>query len=229
MIIGGIQKFSLVDYPGVPSAVIFLAGCNMRCGYCHNPELVLPERYGDPYDIAELQNFLTSRISKLHGVVITGGEPTLRKELPQFIQEIKSMGFKIKLDTNGTNPRMLKTILEDELVDYVAMDIKGPPEKYIQITQRPISVSDIQQSIDIILSSKIRHEFRTTAVKSQLSSVDFERIGQLIKGAQLFSFQKFVPTKTLDPCFADEEAYTEEEMNVFAKTMNRYVQQCVVR
>lgn len=190
---------------------------------------MLPERYGDPYDIAELQNFLTSRIGKLHGVVITGGEPTLRKELPQFIQEIKSMGFKIKLDTNGTNPRMLKTILEDELVDYVAMDIKGPPEKYIQITQRPISVSDIQQSIDIILSSKIRHEFRTTAVKSQLSSVDFERIGQLIKGAQLFSFQKFVPTKTLDPCFADEEAYTEEEMNVFAKTMNRYVQQCVVR
>lgn len=229
MIIGGIQKFSLVDYPGIPSAVLFTTGCNMRCGYCHNPELVVPELFMDSLDLEEVYAFLESRTGKLQGVVITGGEPTLRKDLPEMAETIKSMGFCVKLDSNGTNPQGLEELISKHLIDYVAMDIKGPLEKYSEITQRPIDINAIKGSIDTIIDSEIKHEFRTTAVKSQLDLTDFRKMGELIKGAQHFSIQKFVPTKTLDCSFADEKPFDNKEMIQIKEIMSNYVKKCTIR
>ena len=127
--IGGIVKFSTVDYPGYVVASIFTIGCNMRCGYCHNPELVLPEQFADTIPEHEILEFLATRVGKLDGVAISGGEPTMQADLPQFIAKIKAMGLRVKLDTNGTNPGMVQKLITEQLVDFIAMDIKGPLEK----------------------------------------------------------------------------------------------------
>ena len=201
----------------------------MRCGYCHNPELVLPEKFTEPLDLDEVCSFLQERVGKLQGIVITGGEPTLRKDLSRLVKDIKDMGFKIKLDSNGTNPTMLENMMSDQIIDYVAMDIKGPLNKYSQISQRPININDIRTSINLILNSKIQHEFRTTVVKSQLDESDFKEIGETIRGAQLYSLQKFIPKKTLDPRFALEESYSESEFGDIKNMMSEYVRECIVR
>lgn len=229
MIIGGIQKFSLVDFPGKTSAVLFLSGCNMRCGYCHNPELVLPELFQPCLDIDEVEEFLKRRQGKLDGIVVSGGEPTIRKDLPELLEKIKNLGFSVKLDSNGTNPEMLEDVIKKDLVDYIAMDIKGPLERYAEITQRPIDTSLIQESINTIIDSGIEHEFRTTVVKPQLGAQDFSNIGSLIKGAGLYFLQKFSSGETLDPGFRNGETYSYEELSAFQKIMNSYVQACYLR
>ena len=155
MLIGGIQGISLIDYPGKVSAALFTIGCNMRCGYCHNPELVLPERFAQAIDLDEIFDFLHSRRGKLDGVVISGGEPTVQPDLEEFIAKIKSLGFLVKLDTQGTAPATIDSLIKKELIDFIAMDIKGPLHKYAQIAARPVDISAIQQSINIILSSGI--------------------------------------------------------------------------
>ncbi len=137
--IGGIQKFSTVDYPGHTCAAVFLIGCNMRCGYCHNPELVLPEQYIGCIPEAEILDFLARRVGLLDGVAISGGEPTMSEDLPDFIRAIKQLGFLVKLDTNGTHPVMLRQMLDEQLLDFVAMDIKGPLEKYVEIAARQLT------------------------------------------------------------------------------------------
>lgn len=229
MKIGGIQKFSLVDYPGLVSAVLFTTGCNMRCGYCHNPELVVSELYGESLDLNEVYAFLDSRRDKLEGVVITGGEPTLRKDLPDMVKKIKSMGYRVKLDSNGTHPEVLGAMINANCIDYVAMDIKGSLEKYASIAARLVDTDAIKKSIQVILASNVHHEFRTTVVQSQLSFSDFDKMGQLIKGAQLFSIQKFVPAKTLDPSFAKERTYDEADLVKIKKIMKQYVDKCAIR
>lgn len=178
--IGGIVKFSTVDYPGYVVASVFTIGCNMRCGYCHNPELVLPEQFADTIPEHEILEFLATRVGKLDGVAISGGEPTMQADLPQFIAKIKAMGFRVKLDTNGTNPGMVRKLISEQLVDFIAMDIKGPLEKYQQIAARPIDTDAIQESIHLIKT--IPHEFRTTIVAGQLEVDDFTSIGKLVDG-----------------------------------------------
>lgn len=201
----------------------------MRCGYCHNPELVLPERYSDPVGLDEVFSFLESRVDKLQGVVITGGEPTIGKDLPQLAKDIKSMGFKIKLDSNGTNPRVLEQMISGKDIDYIAMDIKGPIDKYSAIANRPINIESILASIKIIKESKLKHEFRTTAVKSQLEISDFQKIGKMIQGAQLYCVQKFIPTKTLDPTFSSQKPFEQSELEDIRNTMINYVSECQIR
>ena len=172
--IGGVQKFSLLDYPDKISAIIFTSGCNFRCGYCHNPELFSSN---SEWNEERALEFLITRQGKLDGVVITGGEPTIHKALPQFIKKIKALNFLVKLDTNGTNPQMLKDLVQSNLIDYVAMDIKAPLSKYKIITGiEPIGV---KESIEFLLKGKIPYEFRTTALSSQLLIKDFEEIGKL--------------------------------------------------
>ena len=233
MKIGGIQKLSLVDYPGKTSAAIFTIGCNMRCGYCHNPELVLPERYADAIPENDILDFLKMRIGKLEGVVISGGEPTMHKDLPSFFAKVKGLGFYTKLDSNGTHPQMIKELISNNLVDYIAMDIKGPLENYQKIVAYPVDVNAVQESIDIIIASNIEREFRTTVVKSQIyfdpqRNDDFDKIGMLIKGQPRLALQKFRAGRTLNPRFERETTYTDEEFELIKDKMKKYVNLCVV-
>ena len=198
----------------------------MRCGYCHNPELVLPEQYTGTIPSDEILEFLASRKGLLDGVAISGGEPTMQEDLPEFLRELKAMGFRVKLDTNGTNPTMVRQLIDDELVDFIAMDIKGPLDKYVQIAARPVDVDAIQESIRLIKT--IDHEFRTTIVRTQLEPQDFEAIGEMVDGAKRFALQYFVPGNTVSPQFRHEMSFTQEEMNHAKSIMERHVAECVV-
>lgn len=226
--IGGFQKSSLIDYPGKISAVIFTQGCNFKCPYCHNPELILNGRENS-IEFSRLITFLQSRKGKLDGVVITGGEPTLHKSLPEVIVQIKALGFAVKLDTNGTNPQMLQILINEKLIDYVAMDIKAPIEKYSEIVNSKVNTDNILKSIEMLKTSDIDYEFRTTVVKSQLLPNDFEKIGEMIKGSKKYYLQKFLPTKVLDESFLNEQTYFDEEFGSIINTLEKYVYEIKLR
>jgi pyruvate formate lyase activating enzyme len=226
MNIGGFQKFSLVDYPEKLSCIVFTQGCNFRCGYCHNPELV-------DFSTGSLMSeniieFLQTRQNKLDAVVITGGEPTLQKNLLNFITEIKNLGFFVKLDTNGTNPLILEELLAKNLLNYVAMDIKAPFDKYKTITNSDVDVNCIQKSLEIIKNAKIEHEFRTTVVKEQLSIEDIFKIADETKGSRHY-FQKFVFSKHVDEEFKHKSTYSNEEFEKINSMLNRQGFNCYVR
>ncbi|MCK4809960.1 MAG: anaerobic ribonucleoside-triphosphate reductase activating protein [Candidatus Omnitrophica bacterium] len=190
MKIGGFQKFSLIDYPGKIAAVIFTQGCNFRCFYCHNPELIFPERFGGLYDTSEVLSFLEKRRDRLEGIVISGGEPTLQGDLIDFTGKIKKMGYSVKLDTNGTNPGVVKEMISRGLLDYIAMDIKAPLEKYNLITGAVVNLIDIKESIRIIESSGIDYNFRTTADNSFLSDKDISGITSLLLDREKYTIQE---------------------------------------
>lgn len=225
--IGGLQKISLVDYPGHVAATIFTIGCNMRCGYCHNPELVLPEQYLEPIPVSYILDWLKTRQGKLDGVVITGGEPTMHASLVDFCLDLKSMGFLVKLDSNGTHPDMFAQMIDEKIVDFIAMDIKGPLARYSEISARPIDTDAIQRSIRLLIDSGIDHEFRTTIVRSQLAPSDLELMGKLVQGGKRFALQRFRPGKTLSPQFESKTSYNDEEMQDIKIIMEKYVQKCV--
>jgi len=230
MVIGGIQRFSLIDYPGKISAIVFTRGCNFRCPYCHNPELVDPNRYVDALEEKQLWEFLQRRQHKLDAVVITGGEPTLQEDLRPFLEKIRKMGFLIKLDTNGSNPGVLKNLLSENLLDYVAMDIKAPLEKYSEVARIPVAVENIEESIMLIRESHVSHEFRTTIAKNILSEEDVVSIAKMLRGEKLYFLQNCVPTKVLDPHFlAEFVPYTREELQNMAQLAQSYVEKCLVR
>jgi len=230
LIIGGIQRFSLIDFPVKLSLIVFTRGCNFRCPYCHNPELVDPNRYVDALEEEQLWEFLQRRLHKLDAVVITGGEPTLHDDLGLFIEKIKTMGFLVKLDTNGSNPRVLKNLLSENLLDYVAMDIKAPLEKYSEVAKMPVDVKHIEESITLIRQSHLDHEFRTTIAKNLLSEDDVLSIAKMLRGEKLYFLQNCVPTKVLDPHFlAEFVPYTREELQNMAQLAQSYVEKCFVR
>lgn len=227
MRIGGLQHCSLIDYPGQICAVVFTTGCNFRCHFCHNPELVDCTADDIPED--DVLNFLRSRVGKLDAVAITGGEPTLHADLLDFVGKIRELGFKIKLDSNGTNTDKLAEAYDKKLVDYVAMDIKSPLPDYEKTIDRPVEHDNISKSIELIMNSGVPYEFRTTVVKSLLASEDFPKIGEMIEGAEHYYLQKFIPSKTLDLNFMHEHTYTDEEFEGFKKVMERYVVKCSIR
>jgi len=227
--IGGLQKFSLIDYPGEICAIIFTQGCSFRCPYCHNPELSNPDLYEECIPEEEIFAFLEKRKGKLDAVSITGGEPTLQSDLIDFIRKIKDRGYLIKIDTNGTHPEILKTLIEDKLIDYIAMDVKAPLEKYRKITRSKINTDLIGQSIKIIKKSNIQHEFRTTVVKSQLKENDLISIARLVKNARLYVLQKFTPAKTMDPKFLNKKTYSDDEFDQFRKKIRKHVRSVIVR
>lgn len=228
MIFGGLEKCTLVDYPGKVACMVYTIGCNFRCPYCHNPELI-DETVEVTLSEATILDFLDTRRELLDGVVITGGEPTMHEELPVFMRRIKDKGFLVKLDTNGTNPKMLQQVIDEGLVDYIAMDIKSPLETYSQTVARPVDVESIRESIRILLSFPVPYEFRTTVVKSLLSPEDLKRIGEAIRGAKNYYLQKFVPTKILNPQFKRKVTYTDEEFEEFRSMMSNYVETCNIR
>ena len=220
--LAGLQKTTFIDYPEKIACIVFTQGCNFRCGYCHNPELF--ENKEPVLSVLAFFEFLNKRKGKLDGVVITGGEPTLHgKDLIEFIKEVKSLGFLVKLDTNGTHPDVLQELLNENLLDYIAMDIKAPLAKYKTITQTDIDTKIIKKSIDMIMNSGVDYEFRTTIVKSQLSVEDLRQIGELIQGAKRYYMQKFLATKILDETLMSEESYTEEEFKNLRTILEEYV------
>ena len=229
MKIGGFQKVSLIDYPGRISAVVFTQGCNFRCPFCHNPELVDPERFEGLIPEGEILTFLEKRKGRLDAVVITGGEPTMQPELTPFIIHLKAMGYLVKLDTNGTLPNLLEEMLDRKLLDYVAMDIKAPLERYSEVTKTKADSQRITRSISLIMGSGVDYEFRTTAVKSLLAPEDLEEIGRLIPGAKRFVLQKFTPTKTLDRNYLNESPYSDGEMKAIVEKMGAIVQKATQR
>lgn len=188
MIIGGFVKNSFVDYPGLISSVIFTVGCNFRCWYCHNSHLF--EKKENNIKEEEIFKFLSSHKTFIDAVVISGGEPTLQHDLIEFIAKIKKLGYKVKLDTNGTNFDILKALIEAKLVDYVAMDIKAPLEKYQTIVGKHCFIDSVKQSINLLLNSDIESEFRTT-FSPDLTLEDIEEICKMIKGANAYSIQKY--------------------------------------
>lgn len=228
MFIGGLQKFSLIDYPGKISAVIFTMGCNFRCPYCHNPELV---EFNEENLIEEnyVLSFLKERKRKLDGVVLTGGEPLLQSDIIEFIKKVKDLGFLIKLDTNGSYPDVIEKLLKEELIDYIAMDIKANLGKYNKVTNSNVNIEKIKRSIDIIMSSGIDYEFRTTVVRSQLNKSDILDIGKLIKSAKTYALQEFKPSKTLDPEFLKETSYTKKELEEMALSIKELVKRVIIR
>ena len=229
MKIGGLQKVSLIDYPGLICATVFLQGCNFKCSYCHNPELVNPQLFQPCLAEKEVLDFLRERRGKLDAVTITGGEPTIQNDLASFVKKIKKMGFAVKLDTNGSQPSVIKSLLDEKLLDFIAMDIKGPLEKYESIVGATVESKRIEESIRIILKSRIPHEFRTTIVQSQLTLKDIVKIAQLISGAKRYALQKFIPGKTLDNKFGEEKTYSEDELEKIKKRLEKEVSSVVIR
>lgn len=217
MKIGALQRFSLNEYPGKISAIVFTQGCNFRCPYCHNPELVKPELFQNAVPVKEIFSFLNKRKNKLNAVSITGGEPTLHKDLPDFISQIKSMGFLVKLDTNGTNPQMLMHLIQHKLVDYIAMDIKAPLEKYDCVTKVKVDIESISRSIDIIKKSHVEYEFRSTLTERLLSNEEVLNIVKLLGKAKRYYLQNFVFSKTLDEKLESAKSISPERCNFFRK------------
>ncbi len=229
MQIAGLQKSSLVDYPSKIAAVVFTLGCNFRCPYCHNPNILTAVSTNKLFDEAAVFDFLKTRKGKLDAVVVSGGEPTLQKDLGNFFKKLKELGFLTKLDTNGSSPKILEYLIKEELLDYVAMDIKAPIEKYKEIARVNIDTNNILKSIEILKDSKIGYEFRTTTVKSQLSFEDFEKIGKMLCGTENYYLQKFKPDITLNPDFAKEKTYTDEEFLKIKTMLLKYIKNVHIR
>jgi pyruvate formate lyase activating enzyme len=232
MLIGGLQPLTLIDFPDKVSAILFTAGCNMRCGYCHNPELVLPEliKKNQKNFVSEddFWSFLDSRKGFLDGIVISGGEPTLQPDLIPFLETIKSQGFLIKLDTNGTAPDIIEKIIERKLVDYIAMDIKSPLDDYEQLVATKLSIPDIKRSQAIIKNSGLPYEFRTTVINGFHSMEDIKSIIKSCIGAKKYTIQNFRNQKTLSPKFGQYTGFTAEQLSEIKAFAEKYIQQVEV-
>jgi pyruvate formate lyase activating enzyme len=227
MKIGGLQKTTLIDYPGKIGAIVFTMGCNFRCPYCHNPELV-DETAGRIEEDVVLA-FLEKRKGLLEAVTVTGGEPTVHDDLIPFMQKLKAVGYLVKLDSNGTHPDVLRTAIREKCVDYIAMDMKSPLQTYGGTVARPVDIEKIRESITLLIEDTVDYEFRTTVVKSLLSPEDIRSIGEDIRGAKRYFLQKFVPTKTLNPAFLRKTTYTDAEFEEMRTMMSEYVKTCDIR
>jgi len=233
MIIGGIQRNSFIDYPGKLSCVLFFSGCNFTCPYCHNPQLVKGNSpYSDGLDENAFYDFLENRKGFIEGVVISGGEPTLNDHLPLFLERIKQLGYPAKLDTNGTRPRVIRHLIDNGLIDYIAMDIKADPLMYPRYIARNYNPLSILSSIEVIRDSGLPHEFRTTCVKPMVNERSIRDISQAIEGAQLYALQRFRDdNEVLDPRFFDQmgAGHDRNELIRLQAIASPWVKKCVVR
>jgi len=232
MHIGGIQKSSLIDYPGKVSSVIFCSGCNFDCPYCHNPGLVTGQsNCPNPIDTDAVYGFLDQRRNLLDGVVVSGGEPTLQPDLVDLCRKIKDFGFPVKLDTNGSRPQVLRQLIAEGLVDYIAMDLKTDPVLYRSFIKPDCRPDPILESIELIMESGIDYEFRTTCVKPIVTGRTIENILQLIQGARLYALQRFRNSEVLHPEFFRNGNchYIDDEMAVLKALAEQTVAHCVIR
>ena len=228
MHIHGLQKLSMVDYPGKIAATVFTGGCNLRCPFCHNALLVTRLNESPRLEEEEVIKFLKSRRGLLDGVVLTGGEPLLQPGAADFLARVKDMGFAVKLDTNGCYPDILSRILEAGSVDYVAMDIKNCKEKYAATVGVPeLDLTPVEHSIALLMSGKTDYEFRTTVVKELHTAEDIDAIGQWIRGAKRYFLQNFEDSGNL---IADGfHGFSEEEIHVLSRRAAPHVEYIGVR
>ncbi len=231
MLIAGLEKLTLLDYPGKVSATVFTVGCNFRCGFCHNPELVDARQIKNLSLIKEknIFDFLKKRKGFLDGVCVTGGEPTLQKDLPEFIKKIKKMGYLVKLDTNGYQPKILTNLLEDNLLDFVAMDIKTSPQKYQQAVGKKIDVQKIFKSVELIKNSEINYEFRMTVVPKLAKLEDIKKISQWLDSVKSFVFQQFRNDKVLSPAYKKVKPYSEDQLEEFVAVAKEHFEKVELR
>ncbi len=236
MQIGGLRKLSLADYPNTLSCVVYLIGCNLRCPWCNASDLVLPNAHQNQPIVSKKKffDFLRKRKNELDGVVISGGEPTIHPSLPWFCKEIKNLGYRIKLDTNGLNPVMVKSLIDDQLIDYIAMDIKSSPEKYSQmIGLEDCSINyllnKIEKSIDLIKNGKIDYEFRTTLVPGFLEKKDILTIARQLKGAKKYYLQSFKKENLLSPEYMILDEYPLAELVKIQQAIAPFFETCEIR
>lgn len=233
MLISAVQKMTLLDYPDHTACIVFTPGCNFRCGYCHNPEFVLPEMLSQIRSsfITEdvFFNFLKKRVGCFEGVVITGGEPTLMPDLEHFIEKIKYMGFLVKLDSNGGRPLVLNNLLQKNLLDYVAMDVKTSLHEYTKLVGPRLHPDDIHKSIEIIMKSGVSYEFRTTLVKELHTKEVLESMSELLYDAKQLFLQTFRPQKTLDPKFEHYTPFSSSEIETVVPIFQKNIEHVYVR
>lgn len=229
MLVSGLQKLTLLDYPGLVACTVFTGGCNLRCPFCHNSSLVLPERLAHDTDEATLLAFLEKRRGTLDGVAVTGGEPLMQRDIDVFLAKIREMGFKIKLDTNGTFPDRLMDIVERGLVDRVAMDIKNSPAEYGNtVGVRGIDLAPIEKSIEYLLANHVEYEFRTTVVKGLHTAESIADAAKWIAGANEYYLQQFKDSgDVLAP--SGLAAFDAAEMRALADAAAKYVPQVQLR
>lgn len=232
MILGGFQKFSLIDYPEKVSCIVFVKGCNFTCPYCHNPDLVTgtckaPLYLNEQY----IHDFLKHRKGLIDGVVISGGEPTLQKNLLLFCEQLKKCDIAIKLDTNGSNPEVLHTLLQEGLVDYIAMDVKTNPAEYSPLLIPAFDYGTIITSIGLVMSSRIDYEFRTTCIKPLITFENITKITEMIAGARRYILQQFRNTTVLQPNFFTDTSllYTSDELRQLKRIAEKKVCTCSIR
>lgn len=241
MEIGGLQKLTLIDYPRKIACTVFLTGCNFLCPWCYAREFVLPEEIKKQPKISEKEffEFLKERKGLLEGVVLCGGEPTIHPKLPTFIKKIKKMDYLVKLDTNGSNPKMMGKLISENLIDYVAMDVKLPKERYSQVFGKNVKIKDIEESIKILKKGKLDYEFRTTIVPTIHKKEDIIKIVRWVSqptrlrqghsGQGKYFLQNFRPEKTIDPQFEKIKPYPESYLLEIQKAIAPFFEICQVR
>ncbi len=230
MKLGGFQKMTLIDYPGKIATTVFTVGCSFRCGFCHNPELVIPVQFPAPNNmVEEFFQHLSKRKGKLEGVCITGGEPTIQPDIIEFIKKIREIGFLVKLDSNGSQPEMLKKIIKEKLVDFIAMDIKSSQQNYNKAIGLKFDIKKIKKSVKMIMESGIDYEFRTTVVPGIHSEQDFEEIGKWIKGAKAYYLQEYRQRHILDPKLKDVTAGKTLDLEKIKQSLKPYVKKVGIR
>lgn len=222
MIFNGFQKMTLLDFPGRVAATLFLGGCNLRCPFCHNASLVLDGKSREEYEDAEILSYLEKRRGLLDGVCVTGGEPLLRRELPDFLKKVRALGYAVKLDTNGTMPDRLEALLREGLLDYVAMDVKNALSRYGDAVGIPnFDVTPVERSIDLLLSGAVDYEFRTTVVKELHTVEDIAALAERIRGARRYFLQGFVDSGDL--LSQDLSAVSKETMEKMRDAARAFV------
>jgi pyruvate formate lyase activating enzyme len=228
MRIAGLQNLSLIDYPGHLAAAVFVQGCNFRCGYCHNPDLI-DIKNGTSFPEEEILECISSRSDMLEGIVITGGEPCIYEDLPEFARKAKEKGFRVKLDTNGSNPAQLEHMIREKLLDYIALDVKTSLEKYPLLTDMADIAEAISKSVRIVILSTLPYEIRTTCVPGIVDGEDIRALKDLIKGAKKCCLQQFRPLRTYDEKFKDIQPYSGEELQEFCDILKEFVQEVEIR
>lgn len=228
MKIGGIQKTSLLDYPDIISAIIWTIGCNFRCPFCYNKDIVLGNV--QPIPEKEVISFLEKRKGILEGLVITGGEPLMQNDIADFCEKVKKLGYLLKIDTNGMYPEKLKELIDKKLIDYVAMDIKASKKKYDKLTNVKVDIKKIEESIKILQNSKLDYEFRTTFVPELLTKNDIIEIAKWLKGSKKYFLQQFKPNLPLVSAkLEDVVPYRKKELTDTLEEIKSYFDICKVR
>ena len=227
--IKGLQKTTLADYPGKVACTIFLPNCDFSCGFCHNRELVLNSGSLPTISEEDILDFLKEKKKWLDGVCITGGEPLLHKELSGFLLKVKELNYLVKIDTNGTNPSFLKTLISDKLIDFVAMDVKNSLEKYEDTVRAPVDISKIKESISLVKSLG-DYEFRCTVVPRLHTKEDMVKIGELVKSCKKFSIQNFKPAKeVIEDKYKEMKGFSSLELEEFKEILLEYADEVEVR